>query len=136
MLEDSIINRKINTEGAKVNWLNIKWLRYSKNKPESIFYKETLQDDFPFSEINIAKSSGKGRRPNLCNIVQEPLYPNRRPVKEQKRKHMFDLLPYIPPHYHTFYKHLPVINGNTRASTSKVAQLDTGDSDDSDNYID
>lgn len=136
MLEDSIINRKINNTGGKVNWLNIKWLRYSRNKPESIFYKETLQDDFPFDEINIAKRSGKGRRPNLCNIVQEKLYPSRRPVKDQKRKHMFDLLPYIPPHYHTFYKHLPVMNTKTRASTSKVAQHDTNtDSDDSDNYI-
>ncbi|XP_072394757.1 uncharacterized protein [Diabrotica undecimpunctata] len=73
MLENSIINRKIDTTGGKVNWLNIKWLKYYKNKPESIFYKETLQEDFPFNEINIAKKSGKGRPPKFFNIVQEQL---------------------------------------------------------------
>ncbi|CAG9773243.1 unnamed protein product [Ceutorhynchus assimilis] len=136
-LEDSICNRKTNTDGGKVNWLNIKWLRYCKNEPNLIFYKETLQDDFPFFKINIARAPGKGRPPNLVNIVQEPLYPNRRPVKPIKKRHMSDLLTYIPPHYHPFYKSLPILNERTRTSTSKQPETaeNVSDNNDSD-YID
>lgn len=137
-LEESICNRKTNTEGGKVNWLQIKWLIYSNNKPKSIFYKETLQHEFPFYEINIAKPPSKGRPSNLPNIVQEPLYPNRRPVKELKKKHMSGLLSFIPPYYHPFYKSLPLLNDRTRASTSKQVNVEAEnvtDSDDSD-YID
>lgn len=137
-LEDSICNRKTNTEGAKVNWLNIKWLRYCKNKPNSIFYKETLQDDFPFYEIDIKKPTSKGRPPNLYNIIQDPLYSQRRPVKAVKKKHMFDLLPYIPPTYHPYFRSLPSLNDRTRASTSQANELNLGaeNGSESDEYID
>lgn len=133
-LEECICNRKTNTKGGKVNWWNIKWLRYCKNKPNIIFYKETLQDNFPSNEINISKPSSKEMPPNLFNIVQIPLYPDRRPVKEIKKKHMMQLLSYIPPHYHPFYKGLPVVSERTRASTSKTGN--NSKSEDSEEYID
>ncbi|CAH1102785.1 unnamed protein product [Psylliodes chrysocephalus] len=105
---------------------------YCKNEPNAIFYKGTLQNDYPFNKINIAKAPAKGRPPNLVNIVQEPLYPNRRPVKPVKKKHMSDLLPYISLHYHP----LPVVNERTRASKVNMrVENNVSDSDDSD-YID
>lgn len=71
---------------------------------KSILYKNTLQDDdFPFYEIDISKPASKKRLPNLWNVTEDPLFTDRTPVKDIKRKHTFDLLRYIPPHYHAYY---------------------------------
>lgn len=113
-LEDCNYNRKTNTEGGKVNWLNIKWLRYCKHQSNSIFYEETLHD-FPFYEINISKLASRGRFPNLLRT-----YCTQRENPPKMKKH--DLLRYILPCYDPFYKCLPTINQKTRASTPKVKQ--------------
>ncbi|CAH1114845.1 unnamed protein product [Psylliodes chrysocephalus] len=112
-------------------------IQYCKNKHNSIFYKETLKDDFPFYEIHIKKPTLKGRPPNL-NIIHDTLYSERRPVKAVKKKHLFDLLPYIPPTYHPYFRSLPSFNDRTRASTSQANELnfDAENGSESDEYID
>ncbi|CAC5359310.1 unnamed protein product [Mytilus coruscus] len=38
--------RKVDANGEKVNWLKIKWLRFSKPKPQHMFFKHTFDEDF------------------------------------------------------------------------------------------
>ncbi len=47
-----ILNRSINTDGDKVEWLKIKWLRFQKCSLNAIFYKERLLDE-SFKEIAV-----------------------------------------------------------------------------------
>ncbi|CAG2211934.1 unnamed protein product [Mytilus edulis] len=37
---------KVDANGEKVNWLKIKWLRYSKQEPQHILFKHTFDEDF------------------------------------------------------------------------------------------
>ena len=37
---------KVDSCGEKVNWLKIKWIRFSKNERESILFKYTFDEEF------------------------------------------------------------------------------------------
>lgn len=69
-------------------------------------YKETLQDMVQFDVLNIKPTGRKGRPISLKNVPYEKLYPSKRPVGELKKKDMIDLLPFIPPVHHPFFKNL------------------------------
>ncbi|CAG4956555.1 unnamed protein product [Parnassius apollo] len=124
-LEKSITNRKKTTCGYDLNWLNIRWLRFERNHPLQFQFKETLNADMPFYKVDLSKKQ-QGRPAYLCNIQQGPLYPSRRPVTIAKKKDMLDLLPYIPPIYHQFYKNLTV-DIPTRSSTRNADERSSDD---------
>lgn len=104
-LEKAITKRKKNSSGAAVNWLSIQWLRYEKEKPFSIFYKETLNEDFPFNEIDI-RPTKEGRPRLLKNVEQVPMYSGPRSMNHLKKRDMLSLLKYIPPIHHNFFKNI------------------------------
>lgn len=127
-LEKSITRRRKNTLGHKVSWLKIQWLRYLKEEPFKIFYKETLNEDVSFDTIDITPAR-KGRRlSHLGSVSMDPLYPGQRPVTLAKKRDMLDLLPYIPPINHVFFTSLttdvdtneenPIIDRNSSGSES------------------
>lgn len=113
-LESAIQNRKKTVTGYGFSWLNIRWLRFERASPISLQFKETLNEDIAFETVDLSKSI-RGRKISSLTIQQDQLYPSRRNVTESKKQHMKDLLPFIPPIYHNFYKNLPV-EGNTRQS--------------------
>ena len=41
-VKERIVNRKINTQKQKVNWLNIRWIQVRKEKPYQFFYRYSL----------------------------------------------------------------------------------------------
>lgn len=106
-LENSTTIRKKTTCGYDFNWLNIRWLRFEGNHPLQFQFKETLNADTPFYKVDLCKKK-RGRQAHLYNIRQDFLYPSRRPVTKAKKNDMIDLLPYIPPIYHNYYKNLPL----------------------------
>lgn len=109
LLEEAITNRKKDTDNIPVNWFKIRWLRFERGQEFSIKFKETLNDWLPFRTINIQKVDVSGKKlSSLKNVQQKCLYATRRPVTQDKKKHMMDLLPYIPPVHHTYFKNLPV----------------------------
>lgn len=70
-----------------------------------MFYKTSLDDN---SEFKVLDLSPIRRRPRIYeNIDLLPLYTTIRPITEEKRKDMMDLLPYIPP---IFHKHFISLN--------------------------
>lgn len=97
-LEKAVTRRKKDITNTAVQWL-----RYEKNKPYSILYKYTLNEDFPFSEINV-KPRKAGRPLDLGSIIQEKLYNGPRVINYLKKRDMLYLLKYIPPIHHNFFK--------------------------------
>lgn len=81
------------------------WIKLERSKPHVIQFKYDFNQDSEFSAINI-KKSGAGRPLGLKNIDQPLLYPIGRTVTREKRKDMMDLLKFIPPIKHNYYKNL------------------------------
>lgn len=102
-----ITNRKT-TDGYKFSWLKIRWLRFQRDLPLQFQFKETLNPETEFHIVDLSKKKSVGRSSRgLTNVVQQPLYHTRRTVTAAKKKDMMDLLPYIPPVHHNFYKNFP-----------------------------
>lgn len=125
-LESSITNRKKANCGYEFNWLKIRWLRFERNHPLQFKFKETLNVDTPFYEVDIGKKKQGRPIKNLHHIQQDPLYPTRRAITSAKKKDMLDLLPYIPPVFHGYYRNIPV-DVPTRLGTSNVRDRSSDD---------
>lgn len=70
----------------------------------------------PFGVLNIQKKRENGRpSASLTNVEQDLLYPTTRPITMVKKKDMIDLLKYIPPIHHQFYKDLRTERGIDQA---------------------
>lgn len=115
-LEDAITKRKVDADHVPVNWLKIQWLRFCKGQPYKVYFKYTLNEEIPFSVINIEKNGKVGKPTNFSKIQNPKLYNEIRAVTQDKKKDMLDLLKFIPPTYHQYYRSLTV-NTNTRASS-------------------
>lgn len=95
LLEQAATRRNKNEEDHPVAWLKIQWLHFKKEKPYKIFYKETLNEDYPFDVINLLPNR-KGTPRNFKNIQLETLYTSFLPVNENKKKtwkNSFNLFP-------------------------------------------
>lgn len=104
LLEDAIFKRVKNSDGESVNWLRICWMRFVRNEPYKIFYKTSMNENENFKVLNLLPRRGRPKR--FENIVLAPLYKNIRQVTTAKFKDMIDLLRYIPPEHHDFFKSL------------------------------
>ena len=104
-LENAIQKRKKNTEGEKVNWLKVCWLRFCKSALYSISYKTSMEDT-DFKTLDLSPTVRR-RPPKFKRIALKSLYINARPITHEKYKDMMQLLPYIPPVHHKYFKTLP-----------------------------
>ncbi|XP_072392131.1 uncharacterized protein [Diabrotica undecimpunctata] len=95
-----------------VNWLKIQWIRYEKSKPYSIQYKYTIQDMVQFDTIDITPTGRKERPVQFKNVPMQKLYSRMRPVSEQKKQDMIDLLEFIPPVHHRFFQNIATAANN------------------------
>ena len=82
LLEEATFERLKNSDGESINWLKICWMRFVRNESYKILYK------------------------TLMNIVLTPLYKNIRQITTAKFVDTIDLLPYIPPEHHDYFKSL------------------------------
>lgn len=131
--EAAIQNRKKTVTGHAFSWLKIRWLRFERASPISLKFKETLNEDIAFETVDLNKTA-RGRKITSLAIQQDQLYPSRRNVTESKKQHMKDLLRFIPPIYHSFYKNLPV-EVNTRQSEGNKSLTDEEEHTDEPVYI-
>nr|CAH7745911.1 unnamed protein product [Callosobruchus chinensis] len=106
-LEEYVLRRKKNEQNNPVSWLRIQWLHFEKHEPYKIYYKETLNEDWPFEVINLQQNR-KGAPKLFKNINLPPLYDSPRPVNNNKKKNMEELLQFIPPIHHKFFKDLNI----------------------------
>lgn len=79
---------------------NIQWFRLEKDKPHILLYKNTLNENVDFMEVDLKKQK-KGRPPASFELT--PLYPEPPSIKTAKYQNLQQLLQFIPPLYHGFY---------------------------------
>lgn len=87
---------------------SMKWLRYSRDAPQSIFYKNDYTQT-GFKELNIQSIRSRGPPVSLRGLNLTPAYSTRLPISSAKKKDLLDLLRLgvIPAAYSDFYHNLP-----------------------------
>uniref|UniRef100_A0A1Y1N893 DUF7869 domain-containing protein n=1 Tax=Photinus pyralis TaxID=7054 RepID=A0A1Y1N893_PHOPY len=95
-----LVNRKTDNENNKVNWRQIRWLRYEKSK-QSFQYKLSFDEEEPFKTVNLEK---RGR--SVADLVPKQAYSKPVPITSEKKQHLMDLLPYISQSLWDFYRNL------------------------------
>lgn len=102
-IKDNITNRKITTNGQKVEWLKMKWIQVTEGDPYQFRSLEC------WKVVNLKKRA-KGRPIAISNIHLPTLYEDGRCINPKKLDDLMCLLQFIPPFYHSFYKHLRASN--------------------------
>lgn len=100
--------------GDLVSWKKIKWFRFLKEKPDSIFFKYEYNDT-SFKEIKILKHVG---RPSSIDLLPKA-YSSRLPITVAKHKDLMDLCKarVIPVYHHKYFEDIP--KGDTRCGRKK-----------------
>lgn len=105
-LKERFMPRKVNQDGEKFIWREVKWLRYSKEHFGCLEYKATLNEDEPFKKLNFRRRGvNTFKLSELKNAYSMPLC-----ISKEKKKDLLDLLPLIDPNFHAFYKNFQVID--------------------------
>jgi len=104
------VNRKVNANGEKVEWLRIRWMRFVKAIPGTsgfiLHYKYSVDDEEEFEVVDMTR---KGRRGRCHTRIDElpNMYPAGRSISAAKFSDLKSLLKYVPPTHHPFYMNLP-----------------------------
>jgi hypothetical protein len=48
-----MLDYKIDTKGGKINWLQIRWLRYMKEKSDFLLFKYKFEDEFREMKVSM-----------------------------------------------------------------------------------
>ncbi|CAG9834705.1 unnamed protein product [Diabrotica balteata] len=100
LLKSSLQVRKVDNDGNRFIWKDVKWIRYQKEF--GLFsYKNSYKEDEPFKTMNFLRRGFSSPPLNLPKCK----YPN--PISSEKKSNLMDLLPYIDDVFHDFYKNLP-----------------------------
>lgn len=109
LIERQITNRKKDNNSDKINWLHIKEIKIIKEKPYSIFIKNSHNSDETYKEINIKKKQGRpssaGNEAHFSSNLMT-LWPDGKPVAEPKLKDIKSYMHLIPKIDQNFYKNL------------------------------
>lgn len=122
-LKAVIVNRKINTVRGKVEWLKIHWISVSKDKPLQFRYKYSINNLECWKTVNLQRRT-KGRPPDMGRVILPYLYDGPRAVNSKKVSDLLELLDYIPPVYHGFYRQLHGTDSRMPASGSDTESSD------------
>ena len=104
-VRSEIVYRKTNTNGNKVEWLNIRWLQVSKDKPFEIQYRYSHNTLEAWKTLDVCRKR-QGRPSDLGSVSLVPLYRGFRPINVKKLQDLLALIDFIPPVHHAFYNEL------------------------------
>lgn len=104
-LLDKVKRRAISESGHKVLLSKITWLKVMKDTPFKFSFKYTYGSTENFDTVDIRKKRVPGR-PSLTNVTFPLKYDGPRPIKAAKLKDLKQLLNYIPPVHHEYYRNL------------------------------
>lgn len=97
--------RHIAQGSEKFVWKDVKWLRYTKGDFGTISFKTSLSADEPFKRLNI-------RRRGFHTVTYADLEKDKysQTISVEKKKDIMDMLQFIDPNFHDFYKQLKTTN--------------------------
>lgn len=108
-LYNAITNREKTIDGLNVNWMNMSWIRLERKKPFQMQFKYKFNEK-QFKVVNFEKRGNKLK--SLFEVITKKQYERERGISEIKKKDLIELLKFIPPEYHDFYKSLKVFIPN------------------------
>lgn len=73
ILKKAIVNRKNNTVGGKVEWLNIRWINVDKDHPLQFRYRNSHNELEAWKTVNLKRRT-KGRPPDMGKFKLPQLY--------------------------------------------------------------
>lgn len=83
----TVTYRKDDTLGRKINWLNIKWLRYTKNDPDNIHFKYVFEEDFRVMKVTPVIKRGKSSE--STELARK--YKSKQPISAAKKNDLLTL---------------------------------------------
>ena len=100
-----IVYRKVDVNKQKVDWLSIRWLRFSKEHPLEIYFRYSHNTLEAWKILDVHPRR-QGRPSDVGRTALVPLYTSQRCIKDSKIKDLKSLMDYIPPVHHPFYNAL------------------------------
>lgn len=108
----------------------MQWLHFEKDDPWNLSYKDDLMNDQQnFTKVNM-KARNVGRTMQL--LPQLPPKNTIKPIKFEKFKNLRDLLCFIPPIYHEWFKTLP---HDRMEETPEIVERQREDEDEPDDVM-
>ena len=119
--------RKEDVNGKKVNWLQIKWIRYTQENPDCIMFKYNFEDEFRV--LKVAGTAKRGRTAEPQELTRK--YTSRQKISAAKKKDLVSLCRsgIIPSEYHDYYKSLPSSSNVDDKLADTDAEEEQADSD-------
>jgi hypothetical protein len=97
-MSNQLCNRKKDTDGNKVSWLNIQTIRFTHDTPGIMKIQYVCGPDGPWFYADLRKTCHSTVAMKLIKASSEP-----RKLNLKKIKDLRSLMPFIPPVYHAFY---------------------------------
>ena len=72
-LPKAFVNHKVNTKKQKVDWLQIRWIRVTKDEPLQFRYQYSHNPLEQWKVVDLKRRT-KGRPPDMGHIVPKKLY--------------------------------------------------------------
>lgn len=105
-LEKIIVNRKINEEKEKINWLKIREIKLVKEEPLKLYCRNDFESEY--SLVNLERKIAKGRQQNNISFKGslQPMWENGKDIAAPKLKDLKSLFHLIPADAKDFYRSL------------------------------
>lgn len=97
-LKTVIGNCKISTNGVKINWHDIRQMKYRRDEPFALC---VLCDAGGTYTISIKKKHFEAESLAMCNLTH--LHPNGKLISKKKFDDLIKLLKYVPAEHHSFF---------------------------------
>lgn len=123
-LEDSIINRKKDAMGEKINWFKMQKLIYEKHSPLSLDFVE-----YGGASVKTIFLQKNCTPDEFASAQLAYLYTDIRPIALLKYKDLQALLKYVPEKYHGFYSSLKHDTDNSSKEDALVEQQSHNEED-------
>ena len=128
-LKENIVNRNVTIRKQKVDWLSIRWIQVTKDKPFAFKYRCSLNSLEQWKVVDV-KRQRQGRPVDMGRVTLQPLSTGPRTIKEAKMDDLLALLAYVPPAYHGFYRSLQGTAGSGHLQdTDDDSEGEAGSSD-------
>ncbi|XP_067646121.1 uncharacterized protein [Eurosta solidaginis] len=98
LLKTQFVYRPCNEDGDQFIWKEVRWIRYTKDI-SCFYYKTSLDVNEPFKVIK----SVKGEATSKTDL---PVVETIRAISVEKKQDLLDMLSFIDPEFHSFYKNL------------------------------
>ncbi|ELU13042.1 hypothetical protein CAPTEDRAFT_203816 [Capitella teleta] len=99
-----IKNRNKVADESKVLWTKLKWIRYQQDDLDAFFVKERLQDDLPFTRIQVI--TRKRRSASSWTMDIPPLYTEPLSIQSAKLKDLLKIAEDLPENRRGFFQSL------------------------------